>query len=33
VDLGEADELLDDLIRQFESLTGGTRYYVPRAGG
>jgi deoxyadenosine/deoxycytidine kinase len=32
VDLGQADELLDDLIRQFESLTGGTRYYVPRTG-
>jgi deoxyadenosine/deoxycytidine kinase len=28
----EADELLDDLIRQFETITGGTRYYVPRTG-
>jgi deoxyadenosine/deoxycytidine kinase len=28
----EADELLDDLIRQFETMTGGTRYYVPRTG-
>ena len=32
VDLAEADDLLDDLIRQFETLTGGTRYYVPRTG-
>ena len=32
VDLAEADDLLDDLIHQFETLTGGTRYYVPRAG-
>jgi len=28
----EADELLDDLIRQCETMTGGTRYYVPRTG-
>ena len=33
VDLSAADELLEDLIRQFETLTGGTRYYVPRTGG
>jgi deoxyadenosine/deoxycytidine kinase len=32
VELAEADDLLDDLIKQFETLTGGTRYYVPRAG-
>ena len=32
VELAHADDLLDDLIKQFETLTGGTRYYVPRAG-
>jgi len=25
-----SDEALDDLIRQIEQMTGGTRYYVPR---
>ena len=24
------DEALDDLVRQIQSLTHGTRYYVPR---
>ena len=24
------DESIDDLIRQIETMTGGTRYYVPR---
>jgi deoxyguanosine kinase len=28
----DADELLDDLIRQLETMGGGTRYYVPRTG-
>jgi deoxyadenosine/deoxycytidine kinase len=32
VELAHADDLLEDLIKQFETLTGGTRYYVPRAG-
>jgi deoxyguanosine kinase len=25
------DDIVDDLIRQIEGMTGGTRYYVPRA--
>lgn len=29
-DLGWTDETIDDLIKQLEEMTGGTRYYVPR---
>jgi hypothetical protein len=31
-DPAEPDELTDDLIRQLETMGGGTRYYVPRSG-
>jgi deoxyguanosine kinase len=31
-DPAEPDELADDLIRQVETMGGGTRYYVPRNG-
>jgi deoxyguanosine kinase len=27
-----SDEALDDLVKQIRSMTGGTRYYVPRTG-
>src|SRR5688572_12601096 len=30
LDLHENDEAVDDLIRQIRSMSGGTRYYVPR---
>ena len=29
-DLSWGDEALDDLLRQIQSMTRGTRYYVPR---
>jgi len=25
-----SDEALDDLVRQIQQMSGGTRYYVPR---
>ncbi len=31
LDLAWSDDVLDDLIRQIRGMTGGTRYYVPRA--
>ena len=31
VDLSWGDDALDDLLRQIDTLTRGTRYYVPRA--
>ena len=32
LDLAWGDEALDDLLKQIEGLTRGTRYYVPRTG-
>jgi deoxyadenosine/deoxycytidine kinase len=31
VDLGWPDEAVDEILRQVHSMTGGTRYFVPRA--
>jgi deoxyadenosine/deoxycytidine kinase len=30
VDVGWGDEVVDDILKQIRSTTGGTRYYVPR---
>jgi hypothetical protein len=30
---GSSDEMLDDLVRQIDTMGKGTRYYVPRTGG
>lgn len=32
-DLSWGDEALDDLLKQIQSMTAGTRYYVPRTSG
>ena len=32
VDLSWGDDTIDDLLRQIQSMTKGTRYYVPRTG-
>ena len=32
-DLSWGDEALDDLLRQIQSMSAGTRYYVPRTSG
>jgi deoxyadenosine/deoxycytidine kinase len=32
LDLTWGDDAVDDLVRQIQSMTRGTRYYVPRTG-